>query len=147
MTKIKKYGIASLVINGIFALGGGVAFVYALKAMREFEWTGPDLSEYGEMSMLILGLVGAAMMIAIIVPLVHLAVGAFNSLMMLLQVLTGKKGFSVLPIIASALLVLIDGALMAVGLYVVFVPLIALSLASMVLNIKSLEKTKEVVTE
>ena len=142
MTKIKKYGIWSLVINGILWLGGGVAFLFALKAVKEYYWTGPDLSEYGEMSMLILGLVGAAMMIALLVPFVHMVLGGFNSLMMLLQVLTGKRGFSVLPIISSALLVLINGAFTVAGLFF-FAPLVALSLASIVLNIKSLEKNKE----
>ena len=143
MTKIKKYGLVSLVINGILALGGGVVFFYALKAMREMEWNGPDMSEYGEMSLLVVGLVGVAMMIALLVPLVHLVLGGFNSFMMLLLVLTGKRGFSVLSIVSSVLLVLIDGALMAAGLFVVFVPLTALSLISVVFNIKSLEKSRE----
>ena len=142
MTKIKKYGLVSLVINGILALGGGAVFLYALKAMREMEWNGPDMSEYGEMSLLVVGLVGAAMMIAILVPLVHLVLGGFNSLMMLLQVLTGKRGFSVLPIVSSVLLVLINGMLTLGGIFL-FAPLLALSLVSIVLNIKSLEKDRE----
>ena len=142
MTKIKKYGLVSLVINGIFALGGGVVFFYALKAMREMEWTGPDMSEYGEMSLLFVGLIGAAMMIALLVPLVHLVLGGFNSFMMLLQVLTGKRGFSVLPIVSSVLLVLINGMLTLGGIFL-FAPLLALSLISIVLNIKSLEKDRE----
>ena len=142
MTKIKKYGIWSLVINGILWLGGGVAFLFALKAVKEYYWTGPDMSEYGEMSMLILGLVGAAMMIALLVPFVHMVLGGINSLMMLLQVLTGKRGFSVLPIVSSALLVLINGMLTFCGVFFL-IPLVALSLGSIVLNIKSLEKNKE----
>lgn len=139
MTKIKKYGLISLIINLILAIGGGVAFLFALKAVTEYYWTGPDLSEYGEMSMLILGLVGAAMMIVLLVPFVHMVLGGFNSLMMLLQVLTGKRGFSVLPIVSSALLVLISGTFLVAGLFF-FAPLVALSLGSIVLNIKSLEK-------
>ena len=139
MTKIKKYGLISLIINLILAIGGGVVFAFVLKAMKDFEWNGPDMSEYGEMSMLILGLVGAAMMIAILVPLVNLVLGGINSLMMLLQVLTGKRGFSVLPIISSALLVLISGAFTVAGVFLL-APLVALSLVSIVLNIKSLEK-------
>ena len=139
MTKIKKYGLISLIINLILTIGGGVVFAFVLKAMKDFEWTGPDMSEYGEMSMLILGLVGAAMMIALLVPLVNLVLGGFNSLMMLLQVLTGKRGFSVLPIISSALLVLINGMFAFSGVFFL-IPLVALSLTSIVLNIKSLEK-------
>lgn len=142
MTKIKKYGIASLVINVMLSLGGGVLFFYALKAMKEFEWNGPDMSEYGEMSMLILGLVGAAMMIALFVPLAHLVLGGFNSLMMLLQVLTGKRGFSVLPIVSSVLLMLINGMLALGGVYLL-APVAALSLASIVLNVRSLDKNNE----
>lgn len=142
MTKIKKYGLISLIINLILAIGGGVVFLLALKVVSEYYWTGPDLSEYGEMSMLILGLVGAAMMIVLLVPFVHMVLGGFNSLMMLLQVLTCKRGFSVLPIVSSALLVLISGAFMVAGLFF-FAPLVALSLGSIVLNIKSLEKNKE----
>ena len=142
MSKVKKYGIASLVINGILSIGGGVLFFYALKAMKEFEWNGPDMSEYGEMSMLILGLVGAAMMIALFVPLAHLVLGGFNSLMMLLQVLTGKRGFSVLPIVFSVLLMLINGMLALGGVYLL-APVAALSLASIVLNVRSLDKNNE----
>ena len=67
----------------------------------------------------------------------------FNSLMMLLQVLTGKRGFSVLPIISSALLVLMNGMFTLGGVFL-FAPLVALPLVSIVLNIKSLEKSKEV---
>jgi hypothetical protein len=142
MTKIKKYGLISLIINLILAIGGGVVFAFVLKAMKDFEWTGPDMSEYGEMSMLILGLVGAAMMIALLVPLVNLVLGGINSLMMLLQVLTGKRGFSVLPIILSVILVLINGMLAFSGVFFL-IPLVALPLGSIVLNIKSLEKSKE----
>lgn len=142
MTKIKEYGIASLVINVMLSLGGGVLFFCALKAMKEFEWNGPDMSEYGEMSMLILGLVGAAMMIALFVPLAHLVLGGFNSLMMLLQVLTGKRGFSVLPIVSSVLLMLINGMLALGGVYLL-APVVALSLASIVLNVRSLDKNNE----
>jgi hypothetical protein len=94
------------------------------------------------MSMLILGLVGAAMMIAILVPLVNLVLGGINSLMMLLQVLTGKRGFSVLPIILSVILVLINGMIAFSGVFFL-IPLVALPLGSIVLNIKSLEKNKE----
>ena len=142
MTKIKKYGIASLVINVLLSLGGGVLFFYALKAMKEFEWTGPDMSEYGEISILILGLVGAAMMIALFVPLAHLVLCGFNSLMMLLQVLTGKRGFSVLAIVSSVLLMLINGMLALGGVYLL-APVAALSLTSIVLNVKSLDKNNE----
>lgn len=142
MSKVKKYGIASLVINGILTIGGGVGFLFALKAVNEFYWPGPDMSEYGEMSMLILGLVGAAMMIALFVPLAHLVLCGFNSLMMLLQVLTGKRGFSVLPILLSVILVMFNGAFVLGGIFI-FIPLVALSLISIVLNIKSLEKNKE----
>ena len=142
MTKIKKYGIASLVINVLLSLGGGIIFLYALKAIKEMEWTGPDMSEYGEMSMLILGLIGAAMMIVLLVPLAHLVLGGFNSLMMLLQVLTGKRGFSVLPIVSSVLLMLINGMLALGGVYLL-APVAALSLASIVLNVRSLDKNNE----
>lgn len=142
MTKIKKYGIVSLVINVLLSLGGGIIFLYALKAIKEMEWTGPDMSEYGEMSMLILGLIGAAMMIILLVPLAHLVLGGFNSLMMLLQVLTGKRGFSVLPIVSSVLLMLINGMLALGGVYLL-APVAALSLASIVLNVRSLDKNNE----
>ena len=142
MTKIKKYGIASLVINVLLSLGGGIIFLYALKAIKEMDWTGPDMSEYGEMSMLILGLIGAAMMIILLVPLAHLVLGGFNSLMMLLQVLTGKRGFSVLPIVSSVLLMLINGMLALGGIYLL-APVAALSLASIVLNVRSLDKNNE----
>ena len=142
MIKIKKYGLISLIINLILTIGGGVVFAFVLKAMKDFEWTGPDMSEYGEMSMLILGLVGAAMMIALLVPLVNLVLGGINSLMMLLQVLTGKRGFSVLPILLSVILVLFNGLFVLGGIFF-FIPLVALSLGSIVLNIKSLEKSKE----
>lgn len=142
MTKIKKYGIASLVINVLLSLGGGIIFLYALKAIKEMDWTGPDMSEYGEMSMLILGLIGAAMMIVLLVPLAHLVLGGFNSLMMLLQVLTGKRGFSVLPIVSSVLLMLINGMLALGGVYLL-APVAALSLASIVLNVRSLDKNNE----
>ena len=142
MTKIKKYGLVSLIINLILTIGGGVGFIFALKAMKDFEWTGPDMSEYGEMSLLIIGLAGAAMMIAILVPLVNLVLGGINSLMMLLQVLTGKRGFSVLPILLSVILVLFNGLFVLGGIFF-FIPLVALSLGSIVLNIKSLEKSKE----
>ena len=142
MTKIKKYGIVSLVINVLLSLGGGIIFLYALKAIKEMEWTGPDMSEYGEMSMLILGLIGAAMMIILLVPLAHLVLGGFNSLMMLLQVLTGKRGFSVLPIVSSVLLMLINGMLALGGVYLL-APVAALSLSSIVLNVRSLDKNNE----
>ena len=142
MSEVKKYGIASLVINGILSIGGGVLFFYALKAMKEFEWNGPDMSEYGEMSLVVLALVGTAMMIALFVPLAHLVLCGFNSLMMLLQVLTGKRGFSVLPIILSVILVMFNGVFVLGGIFI-FIPLVALSLISIVLNIKSLEKNKE----
>ena len=142
MTKIKKYGLVSLIINLILTIGGGVGFVFALKAMREMEWSGPDMSEYGEMSMLILGLVGAAMMIALLVPLLHLVLSGFNSLMMLLQVLTGKRGFSVLPILLSVILVLFNGLFVIGGIFF-FIPLMALSLVSIVFNVKSLDKNEE----
>lgn len=142
MTQIKKYGIASLIINGVLSLGGGVVFLYALEAMKDFEWTGPDVSEYGEMSLVVLALAGAAMMIVLFVPLAHLVLGGFNSLMMLLQVLTGKRGFSVLSIVSSALLVLISGAFVLGGIFFL-VPLVALSLLSIVFNVKSLDKNRE----
>lgn len=143
MTKVKKYGLVSLIINGISALGGGVAFLYAREAIKTMEWNGPDMSGYGEMSLLVLGLVGAALMVVLMVPLVHLVLAGFNSLMMILQVLTGKRGFSVLPIISSALLVLMNGMFTLGGVFL-FAPLVALPLVSIVLNIKSLEKSKEV---
>lgn len=143
MTKIKKYGLVSLIINLILTIGGGVGFAFALKAMREMEWSGPDMSEYGEMSMLILGLVGAAMMIALLVPFIHLVLSGFNSLMMLLQVLTGKRGFSVLPILLSVILVLFNGLFVIGGIFF-FIPLVALSLVSIVFNVKSLDKNEEV---
>lgn len=142
MTKIKKYGLISLIINLILTIGGGVGFAFALKAMREMEWSGPDMSEYGEMSMLILGLVGAAMMIALLVPFLHLVLSGFNSLMMLLQVLTGKRGFSVLPILLSVILVLFNGLFVIGGIFF-FIPLVALSLVSIVFNVKSLDKNEE----
>ena len=143
MTKIKKYGIASLIINGLLTIGGGVGFLYVKKAINEFEWIGPDMSEYGEMSMFVLALAGAAMIIALFVPLIHLVLGGFNSLMMLLQVLTGKRGFSVLPIVSSALLVLVSGVFTLGGVFFL-APLVALSLGSIVLNIKSLEKKNNI---
>ena len=142
MTKIKKYGLVSLIINLILTIGGGVGLALALKAMREMEWSGPDMSEYGEMSMLILGLVGAAMMITLLVPLLHLVLSGFNSLMMLLQVLTGKRGFSVLPILFSVILVLFNGLFVIGGIFF-FIPLVALSLVSIVFNVKSLDKNEE----
>lgn len=142
MEKVKKYGLISLIINLILTIGGGVGFAYALKAINEMEWNGPDMSEYGEMSMLILGLVGAAMMIALLVPLAHLVLSGFNSLMMLLQVLTGKRGFSVLSILFSAILVLFNGMFVLGGIFFL-VPLVALSLISIVFNIKSLEVKRE----
>ena len=142
MTKVKKYGIISLVINGILSLGGGLLFLYAREAIKNMDWTGPDMSEYGEMSMLVIALVGAAMLIVLLVPLAHLVLGGFNSLMMLLQVLTGKRGFSVLPIVSSILLMLICGVLALGGVYLL-APVAALSLASIVLNVRSLEKPKE----
>ena len=143
MTKIKKYGIASLIINGLLTIGGGVGFLYVKKAINEFEWTGPDMSEYGEMSLVVLALAGAAMLIALFVPLIHLVLGGFNSLMMLLQVLTGKRGFSVLPIVSSALLALVSGVFTLGGVFFL-APLVALSLGSIVLNIKSLEKKNNI---
>ena len=142
MTKIKKYGLVSLIINLVLTIGGGVGFAFALKAMNEMEWGGPDMSEYGEMSMLILGLVGAAIMIALLVPLAHLVLSGLNSLMMLLQVLTGKRGFSVLPILCSVILVLFNGMFVLGGIFFL-IPFVALSLASIVFNIKSLEKNNE----
>ena len=100
------------------------------------------MSEYGEMSMLILALAGAAMLIVLLVPFAHLVLGGFNSLMMLLQVLTGKRGFSVLPIVSSVLMMLICGILALGGVYLL-APVAALSLASIVLNVKSLDKNNE----
>ena len=143
MTKIKKYGIAGLVINGLLTIGGGVGFLYVKKAINEFEWTGPDMSEYGEMSLVVLALAGTALIIALFVPFVHLVLGGFNSLMMLLQALTGKRGFSVLPIVSSALLALISGVFTLGGVFFL-APLVALSLGSIVLNIKSLEKKNNI---
>ena len=142
MTKVKKYGVISLIINGILSLGGGLAFLYAREAIKNMDWTGADMSEYGEMSMLILALAGAAMLIVLLVPFAHLVLGGFNSLMMLLQVLTGKRGFSVLPIVSSVLMMLICGILALGGVYLL-APVAALSLASIVLNVKSLDKNNE----
>lgn len=142
MTKVKKYGVISLVINGILSLGGGLAFLYVCEAIKNMDWTGADMSEYGEMSMLILALAGAAMLIVLLVPFAHLVLGGFNSLMMLLQVLTGKRGFSVLPIVSSVLMMLICGILALGGVYLL-APVAALSLASIVLNVKSLDKNNE----
>ncbi len=142
MSKIKKYGLISLIINLILTIGGGAGFAFALKAINEMEWSGPDMSEYGEMSLLILGLVGAAMMIALLVPLVNLVLGGFNSLMMLLQVLTGKRGFSVLTIVSGVILVLING-MFALGGVFFLVPLVALPLGSIVFNVRSFDKNEE----
>ncbi len=142
MSKIKKYGLISLIINLILTIGGGAGFAFALKAMSEMEWNGPDMSEYGEMSMLILGLIGAAMMIVLLVPLVHFVLGGFNSLMMLLQVLTGKRGFCVLPIVSSGVLVLFNGIFVLGGIFLL-IPLLALSLGSIIFNIRSLEAKKD----
>ena len=142
MTKVKKYGIIVLIINGILSLGGGLAFLYVREAIKNMDWTGADMSEYGEMSMLVLALAGAAMLIVLLVPFAHLVLGGFNSLMMLLQVLTGKRGFSVLPIVSSVLMMLICGILALGGVYLL-APVAALSLASIVLNVKSLDKNNE----
>lgn len=142
MTKVKKYGVISLIINGILSLGGGLAFLYVREAIKNMDWTGADMSEYGEMSMLVLALAGAAMLIVLLVPFAHLVLGGFNSLMMLLQVLTGKRGFSVLPIVSSVLMMLICGILALGGVYLL-APVAALSLASIVLNVKSLDKNNE----
>ena len=142
MTKIKKYGIIGLIINGILSLGGGLAFLYVCEAIKNMDWTGANMSEYGEMSMLVLALAGAAMLIVLLVPFAHLVLGGFNSLMMLLQVLTGKRGFSVLPIVSSVLMMLICGILALGGVYLL-APVAALSLASIVLNVKSLDKNNE----
>ena len=142
MTKIKKYGIIGLIINGILSIGGGLAFLYVREAIKNMDWTGADMSEYGEMSMLVLALAGAAMLIVLLVPFAHLVLGGFNSLMMLLQVLTGKRGFSVLPIVSSILMMLICGILALGGVYLL-APVAALSLASIVLNVKSLDKNNE----
>lgn len=142
MTKVKKYGIIGLIINGILSLGGGLAFLYVREAIKNMDWTGADMSEYGEMSMLVLALAGAAMLIVLLVPFAHLVLGGFNSLMMLLQVLTGKRGFSVLPIVSSVLMMLICGILALGGVYLL-APVAALSLASIVLNVKSLDKNNE----
>ena len=142
MTRVKKYGVISLIINGILSLGGGLAFLYVREGIKNMDWTGADMSEYGEMSMLILALAGAAMLIVLLVPFAHLVLGGFNSLMMLLQVLTGKRGFSVLPIVSSVLMMLICGILALGGVYLL-APVAALSLASIVLNVKSLDKNNE----
>ena len=37
MTKVKKCGIASLIINGILSIGGGLAFLYVREAIKNMD--------------------------------------------------------------------------------------------------------------
>lgn len=127
MTKIKRLGRATLVIDLIFTVVGGILFLCALKAIKEMDWSGsPDMSEYGALSMLVLALVGAAMLVILAVPFVHMALGGISSVMMLFQTLTGKRGFSIVSLLIHLLLAIIDGALVLGSLSIVVESLIVL---------------------
>ncbi len=153
MTKIKKYSIANLIINLVFTVGGGALLLAVNESLAngDFNFTGDaNLEEMGPMSLLVVGLWAAMVGFLVIIPLLHLVVGGFNSLMLLLQVLTGKVGFSALVLLADLPLLLVDGmlVLMALGsvtgivLVALFGVPLGMAIASFVLAIKAMEARK-----
>lgn len=150
MTKIKKYGIISLVINLIFTLGGAGLFLYFITSLDQLSFEGMDLSgtEYGPFALLMLVIVGAMFFMLLIVPLVHFILGGFNSLMMILQIFTGKSGFSIPALFVDILMILIDAgfAIRSIlfvftgygAVALVFVIPLAMAITSLVLHIKAL---------
>ena len=148
MTKIKKYGVAALVVNLLFMVVGTGVFLYLQDAIYSFPFGEIDQENIGPMSLWIVGLVAAIYGMLLLIPLVHAVLGGFNSLMMLLQILTGKAGFSALPIFADILIAMINGSFMLGGLsmildggivlILVFSVPFGLAVASLILHIKAM---------
>ena len=150
MTKIKKYGILSLVINLIFALGGAGLFLYFITSLDQLSFDGMNLEDtaYGPFALLMLVIVGAMFFMLLIVPLVHFLLGGFNSVMMIFQILTGKSGFSIPALFIDILIILIDAgfAIRSIlfvftgygAVVLVFVIPLAMAITSLVLHIKAL---------
>ncbi len=150
MTKIKKYGILSLIINLIFTLGGAGLFLYFITSLDQLSFERVDIggTEYGPFALLLLVFVGAAFLLLLAIPLVHFILGGFNSLMMIFQILTGKSGFSIPALFVDILMILIDAgfAIRSIlfvftgygAVVLVFVIPLAMAITSLVLHIKAL---------
>ena len=152
MPRIKKFGIANLIINLVFTVLGGAFLALAWLTIMNSDFSSIDAPELGMYGILIAGIVGAAILLILFIPFVHMVLGGFNSLMMLLQILTKKPGFAVAAVLAGVLLVFLDGTIFLFGVSValetgalsvlITAPMFALAIASLVLSIRSLEANK-----
>lgn len=147
MTKIKKYGIAALIINLLFTVFG--AGIFGVKdAIVNMQFGDKQLEEYGAMSIMVLGLFAAVMGMLLLIFLVHGVFGGINCLMMLLQILTGRSGFSAISVLLDICLMFVDGMFVGFGLSallegsgvvsLLFLVPFGMAVASFVLHIKSL---------
>ena len=150
MTKIKKLSIPGLVINVLMALSSGVCFLWLRKGFLEgefFDGMG-SLEELGIYSMLIVGLIGAAILLIFGTVIIAFVCSALSAIMKVFVVATGKGGFVIPCLVFEGALLLVEGLWFLGGLStgiiaVLFAIPFALSIVSFVFNVKVLKARGE----
>lgn len=150
MEKIKKLSIPGLIINVLMTLSSGVCFLWLRKGFLEgefFDGMG-SLEELGIYSMLIVGLIGAAILLIFGTVIIAFVCSALSAIMKVFAVATGKGGF-VIPCLAfEGALLLVEGFWFLGGLGAGILAVVAalpfgLSILSFVFNVKILKARGE----
>lgn len=150
MSRIKKLSIPGLVINVLMTILSGVCFLWLRKGFAEgdfFDNTG-SLEELGIYSMLIVGIIGAAMLLIFATVIIIFACSALSAVMKVFAVATGKGGFIIPCLIFEGALLIVEGFWFLGGLStgiiaVLFAVPFALSTVSFVFNVKVLKARGE----
>lgn len=146
MNRIKKLSIPGLVINVLMAISSGVCFLWLWKGFAEgkfFDNTG-SLEELGIYSMLIVGIIGAAILLIFATAIIVFVCSALSAVMKVFAVATGKGGFIIPCLIFEGALLIVEGLWFLGGLStgiiaVLFAVPFALSIVSFVFNVKVLK--------
>jgi hypothetical protein len=150
MTKIKKLSIPGLIINVLMTLSSGVCFLWLCKGFAEGEFFDDmgSLEELGIYSMLIVGLIGAAILLIFGTVIIAFVCSALSAIMKVFAVATGKGGFIIPCLVFEGALLLVEGFWFLGGLSTGIVAALfaipfALSIVSFVFNVKVLKARGE----
>lgn len=150
MEKIKKLSIPGLIVNVLMTLSSGVCFLWFRKGFLEgefFDGMG-SFEELGIYSMLIVGLIGAAILLIFGTVIIAFVCSALSAIMKVFAVATGKGGFIIPCLVFEGALLLVEGFWFLGGLStgiiaVLFAIPLALSIVSFVFNVKVLKARGE----
>ena len=147
MNRIKKLAIPGLIINGLMALLSGVGFVWLWKGFSEGDFLGDmggSLEDLGIYAMLIVGIIGAAILMIFGTVLLIFICSALSAVMKAFQVATGKGGFAIPCLVFEGALLIVEGLWFLGGLStgviaVLFALPFALSVLSFAFDVKTLK--------